>query len=76
MGAFFVSNTSTITRHHWRVFIVFNSLQQHKNKRPNNAIDALLYLTSTHPLLNALTRLKRVILRYVYGSSLAFSLAL
>lgn len=24
-------------------FIVFDSLQQHKNKRQNNAIDALLY---------------------------------
>lgn len=43
MGAFFVSNTPTITRQWWRVFIVFNSPQQHKNKRQNNAIDALLY---------------------------------
>lgn len=64
MGAFFVSNTPTKTRHHWRFFIVFDSLQQHKNKRQNNATDELLYLTSIYPLLNTLTRLKRVILRY------------
>ncbi len=33
MGAFFVSNTPTITRQQWRVIFIWRSLIHTKNKR-------------------------------------------